>query len=474
MLSWKRLRTRLMVTYVLLALMLLGTAGVVFNKALASYTAEMQARQWNLAFQQLMPKWKTAGTQVPLAPEDIQRQAQELLPGWQVSVQAVPLSEAGIPPEKLGYMVTQGDLPTVEPGMKSPLPGLFKMLASPSTAGFGAMNVVTDIPGKSPTAMRISVATPGAAMLQIVFLQVLFVLAVALVLAGFGGWWFSRWITRPLDRLAGATAAVAGGDFLQTVETVGIAELDGVAAQFNSMVGLLRVSFSTLAAERDLARRFAADAAHELRTPVTAMRTYQEVWAEHPERAAQMLPAIGRQVQRLERVIGGLLQLAALTEGSGVELVPTDLGAAVGALAPGLEALAEESGHRLTVVLPGDPVYVGLDGRLLEQIVYNLMDNACKYTPPGGHLKVTVTAEPDGAGLHVCDTGPGIDPAEVPRLFERFHRGIETQSIPGAGLGLAIVQEAVTHLGGRIDVDTTPGEGSCFQVRLPLLSQPPM
>ena len=254
-------------------------------------------------------------------------------------------------------------------------------------------------------------------------------------------------VAQPLDH-------AARGDFLQTVEPVGIEELDGLATQFNTMVVRLRDSFGSLAAERDLARRFASEAAHELRTPVTAMRTYQQVWAEHPERAAQMLPSIARQVGRLERVISGLLQLAALTEGAPWRR--------------GLAALADESGHQLTVTLSDDPVTVPLDSRLLDQILYNLVDNACKYTPPGGRLTVAVTAEPEGASLSVSDTGPGIDPAEVPHLFERFHRGIETQSIPGTGLGLAIVAEAVRRLGGSISVETALGEGSCFRVHLPV------
>nr|WP_157872803.1 HAMP domain-containing sensor histidine kinase [Desulfoscipio gibsoniae] len=235
------------------------------------------------------------------------------------------------------------------------------------------------------------------------------------------------------------------------------------------MVLYLRESFRSLAAERDTAQRFAADAAHELKTPVTTLRAYHELITENPERLKQVLPAQGRQIERMENIISGLLQLANLSEGSGLMLQPADLREAIHRLAPVYQALAEDSGHHLTTTCPDSPVPVLLDQRLLELALNNLMDNAGKYTPPGGQLTLTLQVDTRSAVITVKDTGKGIAPEEMPFIFERFQRGVDTQSIPGTGLGLAIAREAVQRLGGTITADSEAGRGTQFVIHLPLL-----
>lgn len=435
------------------------------------------------------------------APEAIQRRLQSLLPAWNVTLQSEPgpvlrltvaLEKAGKPPPapaspnavpapvspSTAARTAPEAAPVLVPPEKQtvtiygPAPTSLtdKLMALVGSGGKPVDGFVLPIPsgGETVSVLRISANPSGVTVLRTLLSRVLITLALALFLAGLIGWWFSRWLSRPIARLTEATAAVAGGDFLQTLSPTGVEELDRLTDQFNTMVLRLRESFRSLAAERDVARRFAADAAHELRTPVTALRTYQEVAEEHPERSEQLLPAIGRQVQRLERIINGLMQMAALSEGTGLELAPADLGGALAALAPGLRAMAEECGHSFTLARPEAPLTVRLDPQLLERVLFNLMDNACKYTPPGGRIEVALRAEGDAACLSVRDDGPGIRPEELPHLFERFHRGIDTQSIPGSGLGLAIVQAAAERLGGHVSVGSAPGVGSCFTLRLPL------
>jgi signal transduction histidine kinase len=138
-------------------------------------------------------------------------------------------------------------------------------------------------------------------------------------------------------------------------------------------------------------------------------------------------------------------------------------------LEPSLYDMAEEYGQQLAVSLPQAPLRVRLDLALLTRVLNNLVDNACKYGQEGATVRVALTQEAQAAVLSVEDQGRGIAEADLPLLFERFHRGIDTQEIRGSGLGLAIVREAVQRLGGRVEVESQVGVGSTFRVRLPLV-----
>lgn len=137
-------------------------------------------------------------------------------------------------------------------------------------------------------------------------------------------------------------------------------------------------------------------------------------------------------------------------------------------LEPIYEALAAESGHRLTTICPEASVQVMLNQRLLELALDNLMDNACKYTPPGGMVSLTLQVDEHEALITVQDSGKGIPAEESPYIFDRFRRGIDTQSIPGTGLGLAIVQESLKRMGGTVSLESQIGLGTRFLIRLPL------
>ena len=138
-------------------------------------------------------------------------------------------------------------------------------------------------------------------------------------------------------------------------------------------------------------------------------------------------------------------------------------------MVPGFQAAADEYGHTLALAGLERSLSVRLDPRLVELALTNLVDNACKYTPPGGQIAVALDEQQGQATITVADNGPGIAASDLPHLFHRFHRGVDTQAISGQGLGLSIVQAAVDRLGGRVDVESTPGEGSLFIVRLPVV-----
>jgi signal transduction histidine kinase len=236
------------------------------------------------------------------------------------------------------------------------------------------------------------------------------------------------------------------------------------------MAGRLEASFSDLAAERDALRRFIADASHELRTPITALRSFNELLqgpaAGDPAAQAEFLAESRVQLDRLEWVTRNLLDLSRLDAGL-IELDHAlhDAGELIEAAACGFWAMAREKAIDLTVRPPACPVAVRCDRARMELAVSNLLDNALKFTPAGGRVEIGADGRDDVVRLWVRDSGPGIEPEDLPRIFERFYRGQGDGQ--GSGLGLAIVQSIVQAHGGQIWVEGEPGAGSLFSIHLP-------
>lgn len=219
-------------------------------------------------------------------------------------------------------------------------------------------------------------------------------------------------------------------------------------------------------------REFVANVSHELRTPVTALVGYAESLADEPGLPAgtrTMVDAIQRNALRLQRLVQDVLEL------SRIEARARDLPLSRQALGPLVEDIvdhyadaARDQGVALTVTVPE-----GLDamvhGEALDHALGNLVDNAVKYTPRGGRVRVEARREGDRVVIDVIDDGPGIDPVHHPRIFERFYRVDPSRSraIPGTGLGLAIVKHLCSAMGGEVSVASAAGEGSTFSLRLP-------
>ena len=237
---------------------------------------------------------------------------------------------------------------------------------------------------------------------------------------------------------------------------------------------LLLVRDVTEAKRAEAMRRdFVANASHELRTPVTAIRGAAETLlggALHDREAARrFVEMIVRHAERLARLTQDLLDLSRLESGLwAMQFADVD---AAGLVASVLDLNADRAGERriqLTRDVAPD-VVVRADARALEQVVVNLVDNAIKYTPAGGRVTVSARREERWATLAVRDTGPGIPAEHVPRLFERFYRADPGRSRDqgGTGLGLAIVKHLTQAQGGVVGVESGP-EGSCFWVKLPV------
>jgi signal transduction histidine kinase len=309
-----------------------------------------------------------------------------------------------------------------------------------------------------------------AAMLAII--RRAFLIAAALVsgVAVVVGWVVSRGLTAPLEGLAQATMRMNEGELSARAPVHGKDEIGLLARRFNQMAAALESSFAALAIERDALRRFIADASHELRTPITALRTFHELLlggaAQDAQAQREFLLEGQSQVERLEHITNNLLNLSRLEGGLvQLELADHDLCEVVSAVVSGFKTVAQERQIDLRVELAQPTIPVRCDRSQLETALINLVDNALKFTPAGGQVQVGAQLNEQIVHLWVKDNGPGIAPEELPHIFERFQRGRQATST-GSGLGLAIVQ-SITHAhGGQVEVASQVGVGSRFTIRL--------
>ncbi len=296
---------------------------------------------------------------------------------------------------------------------------------------------------------------------------------LALVVSLLAGVLVARRLTVPINRLRRVAAQVEKGNLDERASPSGVLEIDELAAQFNMMADRLAASLRILEADRDRLREFVADVSHELRTPIAALRTFSDLQQDGKVDAATKEEFVARsreQLSRLEWLSTNLLDLSRIDAG----IYPLDMGWGdlrdpIRSVVEAHAEAAEERGITLTSEVPASAVKAHFDRERIVQLVTNLTGNALKFTPRGGEVAVRLTDSADEAIIEVDDSGPGIQPAELPRIFERFYRGTNTGEAraSGSGLGLAIVRSIVEMHGGRVDVESTVGKGSRFRVILP-------
>jgi len=280
--------------------------------------------------------------------------------------------------------------------------------------------------------------------------------AVSVILAAAAGWFISRNINAPLLNLTDVTARMAGGDLSARADIASKDEFGLLAHSFNQMAEQVEETVVTL-------RRFVSDAAHELHTPLTALHTNLELAPDEAfVRRAQA------QVERLERLTEGLLDLSRVELGGSQEgHAPLELVTLVKQASELYASRAEQAGLAFNLTLPESPVTVRGDRAQLRQVLENLLDNAIKFTPEGGSVGAGIHQHGGQVELWVEDTGIGIPVDDLPRLFDRFHRGGNAAGYPGSGLGLAIAKAIVEHHGGRIEAESVLGEGTRLFFTLP-------
>jgi len=288
------------------------------------------------------------------------------------------------------------------------------------------------------------------------------VLTVAAVL----GPWLSRRALRPLTLMAEAARSMSAADLNERLPAAQTAdELEDLCRAFNDLLGRVQEAF-----ERQ--RRFTGDASHQLRTPLTVMLGQLEVALRRPRLAEEYREALAvarGQADHLRRIVEMLLFLArANAEAHLPELERTELGAW---LAGHLESwVGNPRGRDLHVEAEhGPPRWVRVQPALLGQLLDNLLDNACKYSEPGTPITVRVGGDAAFATLAVEDAGSGIEATDLPHVFEPFYRSeaARRRGRGGAGLGLAVASRVAGALGGTLEVQSEPGRGSRFVLRLP-------
>ena len=289
--------------------------------------------------------------------------------------------------------------------------------------------------------------------------------------AGFGGWFLARHALAPVDAMVNTARAIEAEDLSRRIEAADSTdELGRLAAVLNAMLERLERAFTVV-------KHFSADAAHELRTPLTILKGELEVALRSPptpEEYRSVLVSCLEEVDRLSTLVTDLLFLARSDSGHmSSARTPVNLAAVLRDVCAALGALAETAQIRFTHDAPPDLWTLGSQ-TMLFRLIFNLGENAIKYTPKGG--TVTLTLEPHGTEAHlsVRDTGAGIAAEEQPHIFDRFYRADPARSRGGSGLGLALARSIVLAHGGQISVESRVGQGSCFTVQLPLVSgQPP-
>lgn len=293
-------------------------------------------------------------------------------------------------------------------------------------------------------------------------LAALWLVAITTVLgAGILGLIFSTTFTRRLTLLKQSTEHLAAGRLDERAdETAGAPELRSLSRSFNVMA-------ERLSASMEQQRSFSADASHQLRTPLTALRLRLEgarsLVITQPLDAVDRLGAAEREVDRLSNIIEGLLQLST-AEASAVPPVITDLAALARERIEHWSPLSQESGVDIRYSGPHASRVLAVPGAL-EQIIDNLLDNALGVSPPGSSITVTVRPDGDRTAVHVIDEGPGMSESDREHAFERFWRAGSPST--GSGLGLAIVAQLALHCGGSAQLDRAPGGGLDASVTLP-------
>lgn len=296
---------------------------------------------------------------------------------------------------------------------------------------------------------------------------------IALVIAAALSVLIAESVARPLRRMSTAARRIAGGDYRQRVPAEGPREVQALARAFNDMA-------EQVAATQQAQRDFLANISHDLRTPLTSIQGFSQAIAEgvasDSEAARRAAQIIHDETARLHRMVESLLDLARLEAGH-LELRrhPLALGDLLRGVGESLSVKAREHQLDLQLAIPPDLPRLMGDGDRLAQVFTNLLDNAIKHTPPDGSVTLSAALANGGVTVTVRDTGEGIPPGELPRIFERFYQVDKSRRRDresGLGLGLAIARQIVEAHGGTIKATSAVGQGSTFTVWLPLKAVP--
>jgi len=379
-------------------------------------------------------------------------------PGGKVTIQSPNLSRKGIPLSRAALEGGLSGRATFE-SARFRDGSSFRLLSAPIFLDGALVNII-----QVGTSLR-----PVEEMLQRLLLVLLISLPVALAVALGGGWFLAGRALRPVEAITLAARRIAAGDLTQRLTVAHSQdEIGRLSATFNDMIARLDASFRQV-------RQFSADASHELRTPLTVMKGETELALRRARPAEDyrlVLESSLEEIDRMVRIVDELLFLSRADLGEvRIESQPVRLDA----LVEDTQRQAAVLGQELDVQVRAgtvEPVTVRGDELRLRELLLNLVDNAVKYSRPGGKVEIALARDGATARLSVTDDGIGISAEAQARIFDRFYRADDARAHAreGTGLGLAICKWIVEAHHGRIEVQSTVGQGSRFTVVLPAVS----
>lgn len=438
------------------------------------------------------PSWATSGAWTPGGPASALPDLAYIVvvgPNGQPLASSEPSGAAFAPPERdrwetlaraaLESSRDPRQLMSVSPGVQPAALGAYPILDERGQA-IAAVLVATNV-APSPNAgfsFWRGLVFVGAASAAILAAASVF----ALLSASAVGYFLSRRLVARLERLGRGVEALAAGDLTRRVEEGPADEVGQLARQFNRMAERLATTVAELAAARDHAeatlrakRELVANVSHELRTPLALIRGHVETLQlpghdADPDLQREYLAIVERETENLGRLVDDLFALSTAEAGTlSLNLEPIALGNVVEDVAASIRSVARRE-RQITVLttIPSELPPVWADRRRVIQVLGNLARNALRYTPEGGLIALRAEGQDGRVVVTVEDTGDGIPPERLARVFERFYRGDDARdrASGGAGLGLAIVRELVEAMGGDVAVESTVGQGSRFSFSL--------
>ena len=282
-------------------------------------------------------------------------------------------------------------------------------------------------------------------------------LAAALVL------WQRRRSRKILENLGKMLEAAMEGNF--TEDSFDESLLSALESSFAHYLAASTVSARKVDAEKEKLKALIGDISHQTRTPIANILLYTQLLKEQPGNT-DCLEALEGQTKKLQSLIDALVKTSRLETGViALHPEPGELGTVMTSAVSQLRPKAE--GKNITITLEREKANAVFDPKWTEEALYNLLDNAVKYTPSGGSVSVSTTVYPMFSAVHVRDTGPGIAEEEQPKIFQRFYRGTAYREQEGVGIGLYLVRQIAEGQGGFVKVRSQPGQGSTFSLYLP-------
>ena len=289
------------------------------------------------------------------------------------------------------------------------------------------------------------------------------ILAASILLAGGVVLWYRRRTRRILHNLNRMLDIAMQGDF--TEDSFDESLLSALESKLAHYLAASTVSARNVAAEKEKLKALIGDISHQTKTPIANILLYTQLLAEQPGNR-DCLDALEGQTRKLQSLIEALVKTSRLESGViALHPVPGNLlpvlESAIAQLAP--KAAAKD----ISIAMEALDAEAVFDPKWTEEAVYNLLDNAVKYSPPGGSVTVSTSVYPMFSAIHIRDTGPGIPEEEQSRVFQRFYRGAKHKDEEGVGIGLYLVRQIAQGQGGYVKVSSQMGEGSTFSLYLP-------